>query len=135
MLNRPWLLVLTAALAACSRPATEPAAEPLPATVAAAAETAPTAQDGANGVAIWVHPEDGAKSLVLGAGGTLDDIVKTTVYLTEGTDREKFAEAYRKFFAAHGYSGNMPAGLTVVVEELSPRCLVEIDSVAYLGSR
>ncbi len=70
MLNRPWLLVLTAALAACSRPATEPVAEPAPATVAAAAETAPTAQDGANGVAIWVHPEDGAKSLILGAGGT-----------------------------------------------------------------
>ena len=38
--------------------------------VAAAAETAPTAQDGANGVAIWVHPQDGAKSLILGAGGT-----------------------------------------------------------------
>jgi 3-phytase len=70
MLNRPWLLVLTAALTACSRPATEPVAEPAPATVAAAAETAPTAQDGANGVAIWVHPVDGAKSLILGAGGT-----------------------------------------------------------------
>jgi len=70
MLNRPWLLVLTAALGACSRPGTEPVAEPAPATVAAAAETAPTAQDGANGVAIWVHPEDGAKSLILGAGGT-----------------------------------------------------------------
>ena len=41
-----------------------------PATVAAAAETAPTAEDGANGVAIWVHPQDGAKSLILGAGGT-----------------------------------------------------------------
>jgi 3-phytase len=70
MLYRPWLLALTAALAACSRPATGPVAEPAPATVAAAAETAPTAQDGANGVAIWVHPEDGAKSVILGAGGT-----------------------------------------------------------------
>src|SRR5688572_32149750 len=70
MLNRPWLLVLTAALAACSRPASEPVAEPAPPTVAAAGETAPTAEDGANGVAIWVHPDDGAKSLILGAGGT-----------------------------------------------------------------
>ncbi len=70
MLYRPWLLALTAALAACSRPAPEPVAEPAPPAVAAAAETAPTAQDGANGVAIWVHPEDGAKSLILGAGGT-----------------------------------------------------------------
>lgn len=70
MLNRPWLLVLTAALGACSRPGTEPAGEPTPPVVAAAAETAPTAQDGANGVAIWVHPEDGVRSLILGAGGT-----------------------------------------------------------------
>lgn len=73
------------------------------------------------------------KDIVEAAGGSLNDIVKTTVYLTEGTNREEFAEAYRKFFAAHSDSGNMPAGLTVVVEELSPRCLVEIDSVAYLG--
>ncbi len=45
-------------------------AGPAVATVAAAGETAPTAQDGANGVAIWVHPEDSAQSLILGAGGT-----------------------------------------------------------------
>jgi len=75
------------------------------------------------------------KLCVEAAGGTLDDIVKTTVYLTEGTDREEFAQAYRHFFATHGRSRAMPTGLTVVVGELSPRCLVEIDSVAYLGSR
>jgi len=77
------------------------------------------------------HTQD----IVEAAGGTLDDIVKTTVYLTEGTDREEFAQAYRHFFATHGRSRAMPTGLTVVVGELSPRCLVEIDSVAYLGSR
>lgn len=77
------------------------------------------------------HTQD----IVEAAGGTLDDIVKTTVYLTEETDREEFAQAYRNFFATHGRSRAMPAGLTVVVEELSPRCLVEIDSVAFLGSR
>ncbi len=27
-------------------------------------------EDGANGVAIWVHPADPAKSLILGAGGS-----------------------------------------------------------------
>lgn len=77
------------------------------------------------------HTQD----IVEAAGGTLDAIVKTTVYLTEGTNREEFAKAYRNFFATHGRSRAMPAGLTVVVEELSPRCLVEIDSVAHLGSR
>jgi 2-iminobutanoate/2-iminopropanoate deaminase len=75
------------------------------------------------------------KDIVEAAGGSLDDIVKTTVYLTEGTDREEFAEAYRNFFATHSRGKKMPAGLTVVVGELSPRCFVEIDSVAYLGSR
>ena len=75
------------------------------------------------------HTQD----IVEAAGGTLDDVVKTTVYLTSGTDREEFADAYRKFFTAHRRSRVMPSGLTVVVEELSPRCLVEIDSIAYLG--
>src|SRR5262245_33751986 len=70
MTHRAWLFVLTAALAACSQEAPAPSGEPAVTAVAAARETAPTAEDGANGVAIWVHPEDGAQSLILGAGGT-----------------------------------------------------------------
>jgi myo-inositol-hexaphosphate 3-phosphohydrolase len=70
MTHRAWLIALTAALAACSQKAPAPNAEPAVATVAAAGETAPTAEDGANGVAIWVHPGDAAQSLILGAGGT-----------------------------------------------------------------
>jgi len=70
MSNRAWLLLLTVALTACNRPAAESADGPAPVTLAAAAETAPTAEDGANGVAIWVNADDPTKSLVLGAGGT-----------------------------------------------------------------
>jgi 3-phytase len=70
MTHRACLFALTAALAACSQKAPAPAGEPAVPAVAAAGETAPTAEDGANGVAIWVHPDDGAQSLVLGAGGT-----------------------------------------------------------------
>ena len=73
------------------------------------------------------------KDILEEAGGTLDDIVKTTVYLVAGQDRSKFAAAYRKFFNRYSRTSRMPAGLTVEVRELSPRCLVEIDSVAYLG--
>ena len=48
-----------------------PAADTAAATVASAGETAPTAQDGANGVAIWLAPRrTRAQSLVLGAAGT-----------------------------------------------------------------
>ena len=74
------------------------------------------------------------KDILEEAGGTLDDIVKTTVYLVAGQDRSRFAAAYREFFNRYRRASNMPAGLTVEVRELSPRCLVEIDAVAYLGS-
>jgi 2-iminobutanoate/2-iminopropanoate deaminase len=66
------------------------------------------------------------------AGGSLDNLVKTTVYLTAGQDRSKFAAAYRNYFERH--QSAFPAGLTIEVVELSPGCLVEIDAVAYLGS-
>jgi 2-iminobutanoate/2-iminopropanoate deaminase len=72
------------------------------------------------------------KDIVEDAGGTLDDVVKTTVYLIAGQDRSRFAKAYRDFFARYLRSSRMPAGLTVEVQELSPRCLVEIDAVALL---
>jgi 2-iminobutanoate/2-iminopropanoate deaminase len=65
------------------------------------------------------------------AGGTLDDVAKTTVYLTAGQSRDVFAAAYRDYFKRHAAS--CPAGLTLEVVELSPGCLVEIDAVAYLG--
>ncbi len=88
MLNRAWLPLLIAALVGCSRPAGETPAEPATATVAAAAETAPTAEDGANAVAIWVHPTDGAQSLVLGAGGTGG----LEVYGLDGTLRQRISD-------------------------------------------
>ena len=73
------------------------------------------------------------KDIVEEAGGTLDDVVKTTVYLIAGQDRSRFASAYRDFFRRYLHTSTMPAGLTVEVQELSPRCLVEIDAVAFLG--
>jgi len=75
-----------------------------------------------------------AKDILEEAGGTLDDIVKTTVYLIAGQERSRFAAAYTKFFNHYRRSSRMPSGLTVEVRELSPRCLVEIDAVAYLGN-
>jgi 2-iminobutanoate/2-iminopropanoate deaminase len=73
------------------------------------------------------------KDILEEAGGTLDDIVKTTVYLVAGQERSRFAAAYREFFNRYSRASRMPAGLTVEVQEFSPRCLVEIDAVAYLG--
>lgn len=74
------------------------------------------------------------KDVVEAAGGTLDDVVKTTVYLVDGQDRDAFAAAYRRFFQTHSRDGGMPAGLSFGVKELATDCLVEIDAVAYLGA-
>lgn len=73
------------------------------------------------------------KDIVEEAGGTLDDVVKTTVYLVAGQDRARFARAYGDFFQRHLRAGKLPSGLSLEVQELSPRFLVEIDAVAYLG--
>lgn len=72
------------------------------------------------------------KDIVEEAGGSLSDVIKTTVYLVPGQDRKTFAAAYKNFFAVHGVAPRMPAGLTVEVRELAPACLVEIDAVALL---
>jgi 2-iminobutanoate/2-iminopropanoate deaminase len=71
--------------------------------------------------------------IVEAAGGTLDNVVKTTAYLIVGQENPKFAMAYRKFFKTYRRMSTMPSGLTVEVKELAPECLVEIDSVAHLG--
>jgi 2-iminobutanoate/2-iminopropanoate deaminase len=68
------------------------------------------------------------------AGGTLDNIVKTTVYLLAGTDRSVFLEAYAKELSRRLSSPWMPAGLTMEVDALRPGCLVEIDAVAWMGA-
>jgi 2-iminobutanoate/2-iminopropanoate deaminase len=72
------------------------------------------------------------KDIVEEAGGSLDDVMKTTVYLIAGQERSRFARAYRDFFQRYIRSSAMPAGLTMEVQELAPRCLVEIDAVAFL---
>jgi 2-iminobutanoate/2-iminopropanoate deaminase len=69
------------------------------------------------------------------AGASLDDIVKTTVYLLAGQDRSVFLDVYGEQFRRRLRSPRMPAGLTMTVDALRPDCLVEIDAVAYLGAR
>jgi len=73
--------------------------------------------------------------IVQAAGGTLDDIVKTTCYLMEGMDRNVFLEAYTEQFRKGLKSPWMPAGLTMELDAMRTDCLVEIDAVAWLGKR
>jgi 2-iminobutanoate/2-iminopropanoate deaminase len=69
------------------------------------------------------------------AGGTLDNIVKTTVYLMQRMDRAVFLQAYTEQFRKGLKSSWMPAGLTMELDAMRPDCLVEIDAVAWLGPR
>jgi len=64
------------------------------------------------------------------AGSSLDEVVKTTVYLTDMMDFPAINELYAGFFRAP-----YPARATVEVKGLPKGVLVAIDAVALSGSR
>ena len=69
------------------------------------------------------------KSMVEAAGGTMSDVVKITVFLTEIANNTKVWQARREFF-----TGDFPASTLVEVSALAaPEILVEIEAVAYIG--
>ena len=66
-----------------------------------------------------------------GAGGSLDDIVKMTIYLVDIKNNTEVWRARREFF-----TGNFPASTLVEVRSLAgPETLVEIETVAWLGKK
>jgi len=63
------------------------------------------------------------------AGGSMEDIVKVTIYLVDITKNTEVWRARREFF-----SGDFPASTLVEVRSLAgAQTLVEIEAVAYLG--
>ncbi|HZT48139.1 MAG TPA: RidA family protein [Hyphomicrobiaceae bacterium] len=70
------------------------------------------------------------KGLVEAAGGTMADVVKVTIFVTDITQREKVWRARREVF-----SGNFPASTLVQVAALAePSVKVEIEAVAHIGA-
>src|SRR5215831_20792870 len=70
------------------------------------------------------------KHLVEAAGGSMADILKVTIFVTDITQREKVWQARREFF-----TGNFPASTLVQVAALAnPSLKVEIEAVAYIGA-
>jgi 2-iminobutanoate/2-iminopropanoate deaminase len=70
------------------------------------------------------------KHLVEAAGGSMSDIVKVTIFVTDIKEREKVWRARQEFF-----TGNFPASTLVEVAALAdPSLKVEIESVAYIGA-
>ena len=61
------------------------------------------------------------------AGSSLDEVVKTTVFLKDMGDFKAMNEVYASFFA-----NQPPARSTVEVANLIPGALVEIDAIAVV---
>ena len=69
------------------------------------------------------------KRICEGAGGSLDDIVKMTIFMVNIKNNTEVWRARREFF-----TGDFPASTLVEVRSLAgPETLVEIEAVAYLG--
>jgi len=69
------------------------------------------------------------KLICEGAGASLDDIVKMTIYMVDIRKNIEVWRARREFF-----SGDFPSSTLVEVRALgTPETLVEIETVAYMG--
>ena len=72
---------------------------------------------------------DNIRALIEEAGGSMKDIVKCTVYVT---DRAYWQPMNDVYFA--NFTDDPPHRVSCIVQGLgSPDCLVEIDATAYLG--
>src|SRR6267378_3101193 len=63
------------------------------------------------------------------AGGTMADVVKVTIYVTDIKNNVKVWAARREFF-----TGDFPASTLVEVSALAaPEIVVEIEAIAHIG--
>jgi len=70
------------------------------------------------------------RHLVEAAGGSMADVVKVTIFVTDIKQREKVWKARQEFF-----TGNFPASTLVQVAALAnPSIKVEIEAVAHIGA-
>ncbi len=63
------------------------------------------------------------------AGARLDQVVKTTMFITDRADWDAVGRAH-----AEAFGDARPAASMVVAELLDPRMLVELEAVAYTGA-
>ncbi len=66
------------------------------------------------------------KSVIEAAGSTLDDVIKTTVFLTDMADFPELNTLYAEYFG----EDNAPARSTIQVAALPKGALVEIEGIA-----
>ena len=71
---------------------------------------------------------DNIKAIVEAAGGTLDNIVKVTVYIRDISLFQDFNKIYSEYFR-----GRPPARVVVEVSNLPLGAEIEVEAIAYLG--
>ena len=70
------------------------------------------------------------RHLLEAAGGSMADVVKVTIFVTDIKEREKVWRARQEFF-----TGDFPASTLVQVAALAePALKVEIEAIAHLGA-
>lgn len=67
------------------------------------------------------------EAVLLEAGSSLEDVIKTTIFLADMNDFAVVNEVYAEAFASH-----KPARSTVAVKTLPKNALVEIDAIALV---
>ncbi len=70
------------------------------------------------------------KAIVEAAGGSLEDIVKVTVYLRDISKFEEFNRVYSEYFKK-----DPPARVVVEVSNLPKGVDVEVEAIAYIGEK
>ena len=68
------------------------------------------------------------EGVLTAAGGSLDQVVKTTIYLTDMEEFPRVNKVYGKFFGE-----SLPARATVGVSSLPKGALVEVEALAVVG--
>jgi 2-iminobutanoate/2-iminopropanoate deaminase len=69
------------------------------------------------------------KHFMEAAGGTMNDIIRVDIYVTDIAQREEVWKARREFF-----TGDFPTSTLVEVRALAtPQLLVEVNAIGFLG--
>jgi enamine deaminase RidA (YjgF/YER057c/UK114 family) len=70
------------------------------------------------------------KHFIEAAGGTMNDVIRVDIYVTDITQREEVWKARREFF-----TGDFPTSTLVEVRALAtPQLCVEINAIGFLGA-
>jgi enamine deaminase RidA (YjgF/YER057c/UK114 family) len=71
---------------------------------------------------------DKLKAIVTNAGGTLEDVLRSEIFLVDLSEKPLFDKVWKEYFPT-----NPPARMAIQITELGLGARVEVTSVAYVG--